>query len=52
MYKIFSNKDEISFYQMFTLTNTDIARNSDGKLFIDYCKISNLRKYSFANRVK
>ena len=50
IYKIHNNLTDIDFNKLFSTCSSDRTRNNEGKLFIQYSR-TNIRKYSFANRV-
>lgn len=50
MFKIFHNLEDVSFENLFSLSKSDITRNSEGKLFLMHSN-TNKRKFSFANRI-
>jgi hypothetical protein len=49
LYKITNNIDDIDFNNFFT-TNTNITRNSNNKLYVNYSR-TNIRKFTYSNRV-
>ena len=49
MYKIIDQIDNLKFDIFFTLTKSDITRNAEYKLYVEYSK-TNVRKFTFSNR--
>jgi len=50
MFKICNHIDDVDAHSLFSFSQTDITRNSQGKVFIKHCN-TNKRKFSFSFRV-
>ena len=50
MYKIINQINDVKFYNFFTPTKSDIMRNAEYKLYVEY-STTNVRKYTFSNRI-
>jgi hypothetical protein len=50
MYKMFHGIDEVDLHDFFSFSQTNMTRNSEGKVFIKHC-VTNKRKFSFSYRV-
>jgi hypothetical protein len=48
--KMFHGIDEIDLHDFFSFSQTNMTRNSEGKVFIKHC-VTNKRKFSFSYRV-
>ena len=50
VYEIINQIEDVKFDTFFTPTKSDITRNAEYKLYVEYSK-TNVRKFTFSNRI-
>ena len=50
LYKIINQSDNLKFDFIFTLAKSDVTKNAEYKLYVEYSK-TNVRKLTFSNKI-